>query len=136
MIHRGTVGAMERVVAALLERYRGRLPLWLSPVQVRVLPVTAAQDDDANRFLDDVRAAGIRAEFDTGGSLAARVRRSRRRRDALIAVIGPTETAGGTVQITDPASRSNLRLARSDLITAVRRAHASRAPQASWPTPD
>jgi threonyl-tRNA synthetase len=82
----------------------------------------------------DPRAAGAR--LDTGGSLAARVRRSRRRRDALIAVIGPTETAGGTVQITDPASRSNHRLARSDLITAVRRAHASRAPQASWPTPD
>ena len=38
MIHRGTVGAMERVVAALLERYQGRLPLWLAPVQVCVMP--------------------------------------------------------------------------------------------------
>jgi threonyl-tRNA synthetase len=136
MIHRGTVGSMERVVAALLERYRGRLPLWLSPVQVRVLPVTAAQDDDAHRLLDDLHAAGVRAELDTGGSLAARVRRSRRRRDALIAVVGATETAGGTVQITDPATRTHRRLSRSDLITAVRRAHASRAAQVGWPTPD
>ena len=39
MIHRGTVGSMERVVAALLERYAGRLPLWLAPVQLCVLPV-------------------------------------------------------------------------------------------------
>ena len=39
MIHRGTVGSMERVVAALLEHYQGRLPLWLAPVQVCVLPV-------------------------------------------------------------------------------------------------
>jgi hypothetical protein len=50
--------------------------------------------------------------------------------------MGPTETAGGTVQITDPATRSSRRLIRSDLITAVRRAHAGRAPQVSWPTPD
>ena len=41
MIHRGTVGAMERVTAALLEHYQGRLPLWLAPVQVCVLPVGA-----------------------------------------------------------------------------------------------
>jgi threonyl-tRNA synthetase len=136
MIHRGTVGSMERVVAALLERYRGRLPLWLAPVQVRVLPVTAAQDDDAHRLLDDLHAAGVRAELDTGGSLAARVRRSRRRRDALFAVVGATETAGGTVQITDPATRTSRRLSRSELITAVRRAHASRAAQVSWPPPD
>ncbi len=42
MIHRGTVGSMERVVASLLERYQGRLPLWLAPVQVGVLPVAPA----------------------------------------------------------------------------------------------
>ena len=127
---------MERVVAALLERYRGRLPLWLSPVQLRVLPVTASQDDDANQFLDGLHAARIRADLDTGGSLAARVRRSRQRRDALVAVIGPTETAGGTVQITDPATRSSRQMTRSDLITAVRQAHTSRASHLSWPTPD
>jgi threonyl-tRNA synthetase len=131
MIHRGTVGSMERVVAALLERYRGRLPLWLSPIQVRVLPVTAAQDDAANQFLDDLHAAGIRADLDTDGSLAARVRRGRQRRDALIAVIGPTETADGTVQITDPTTRSNRQLSRTDLITAVHHAHTTRAPHLS-----
>jgi threonyl-tRNA synthetase len=114
MIHRGTVGSMERVVAALLERYRGRLPLWLSPIQVRVLPVTAAQDDAANQFLDDLHAAGVRADLDTDGSLAARVRRSSQRGDALIAVIGPTETADCTVQITDPTTRSNRQLSRTD----------------------
>ena len=47
MIHRGTVGSMERVTAALLERYQGRLPLWLAPVQVCVLPVSPGQDEAA-----------------------------------------------------------------------------------------
>jgi threonyl-tRNA synthetase len=48
MIHRGTVGAMERVVAALLERYQGRLPLWLAPVQVCVMPIGPAHNGAAH----------------------------------------------------------------------------------------
>lgn len=43
MIHRGTIGSMERVVAALIEHYRGRLPLWLAPNQIQVLPVSPNQ---------------------------------------------------------------------------------------------
>ena len=134
MIHRGTVGSMERVVAALLESYRGRLPLWLARSSSACCPSsprTTPQPGSRRRC-----APPASRRVDTDGSLGARIRASRQRRDALIAVIGPTETAGGTVQITDPATRSNRRLARSDLITAVRRAHASRAPQVSWPTPD
>ena len=50
MIHRGTVGCMERVAAALLEHYQGRLPLWLAPVQVCVLPVRAEHDAAARRW--------------------------------------------------------------------------------------
>ena len=58
MIHRGTVGAMERVVAALLERYQGRLPLWLAPVQICVMPVGPAQDEAARRLADALLARG------------------------------------------------------------------------------
>ena len=57
MIHRGTVGAMERVVASLLERYQGRLPLWLAPLQVAVLPVSEVQDSHAHSTLDRVCCA-------------------------------------------------------------------------------
>jgi len=60
MIHRGTVGAMERVTAALLERYQGRLPLWLAPTQVCVLPVSPEQDEAARRLADGLLAAGLR----------------------------------------------------------------------------
>jgi threonyl-tRNA synthetase len=136
IIHRGTVGSMERVVAALLERYQGRLPLWLAPVQVRVLPVTSDQDHDAHQFLDDLHAAGIRGNLDTEGSLAARVRRSRHHRDALITVIGPAETGAGTVQVTDPGTGSSRQLARTDLTAAVRHACTNRAARIDWPTPN
>ncbi len=132
MIHRGTVGAMERVVAALLERHRGRLPLWLAPVQVCVMPVNEAQDDPARALLDDLHAAGLRAALETEGSLGARIRASRQRRDGLMAVIGPAEAAAGQVQVTDVAASFTGRLQQRSLIVAVQRAYAARAARVEW----
>jgi threonyl-tRNA synthetase len=132
MIHRGTVGAMERVVAALLERYQGRLPLWLAPVQVCVMPVGEAQDDPARGLVDDLHAAGLRAGLEIEGSLGARIRASRQRRDCLMAVIGPTEAAAGQVQLTDVAAGFTGWLHQRALVAAVQRAYAARAACVDW----
>ncbi|GII23602.1 threonine--tRNA ligase [Planosporangium mesophilum] len=134
MIHRGTVGAMERVVAALLERYSGRLPLWLAPVQVCVLPITPAQDDYARALVDDLCTAGMRARLDTDGSLRARIRISRRRRDSLIAVIGPAEIISDLVHVTDLTADFTGPVARDTFMETVRSAHANRVPSIAWPT--
>ena len=90
MIHRGTVGSMERVVAALLERYQGRLPLWLAPVQVCVLPVRRGPGRPSpDALADDLLAAGLRARIWTSTARSAPASgSSRQRRDALIAVLG------------------------------------------------
>lgn len=101
MIHRGAVGSMERVVAALLEHYQGRLPFWLAPAQVAVMPVSPAQDAPARAFLDQARAQGLRAEAHHDGSLGSRIKAARGRRDHLIAVIGENEAAQGLVQVND-----------------------------------
>jgi threonyl-tRNA synthetase len=132
MIHRGTVGCMERVVAALLEHYQGRLPLWLTPVQVGVLPVRAGHDDAARQFADDLTAAGLRARMETAGSLGARVRASRQRRDHLIAVLGDAEVADGSVQITDVAADFRGSVKAADLIDLLRSAHENRIPHIAW----
>ncbi|MFN8194605.1 MAG: threonine--tRNA ligase [Nocardioidaceae bacterium] len=126
MIHRGTVGSMERVVAALLERYQGRLPLWLAPVQVCVLPVREEQDPAARGLVDELLAAGLRPRLEPDGSLGARIRQSRQRRDALIAVVGPAEADDGSVQVTDPASGERLRLPRAAFVDRVAAAYAAR----------
>ncbi|HEY3503343.1 MAG TPA: threonine--tRNA ligase [Actinocatenispora sp.] len=96
MIHRGIMSAMERLVAYLLERYDGALPLWLSPVQVVVLPVAEAHRDAADKLLDSLRDNGIRAELaDPADTLGARVRRARQRRVPYQAVLGDREVASG-----------------------------------------
>ncbi len=132
MIHRGTVGSMERVTAALLERYQGRLPLWLAPVQVRVLPVGAEHDAAARRLADDLIAAGLRARLETAGSVGARVRVSRQRRDYLIAVIGDAEVADESVQVTDIAGGFRGSVKAADLTRLAREAYENRMPHVTW----
>jgi threonyl-tRNA synthetase len=128
MIHRGTVGAMERVVAALLERYQGRLPFWLAPLQIVVLPVSEAQDGPARDTSDALRAAGLRAELAFDGSLGARIREARRRRASLLVVIGEREAEAGVVQVTDAGDNSRHTLSAGQLTTRAAHAHSGRAP--------
>jgi len=132
MIHRGTVGSMERVTAALLEHYQGRLPLWLAPVQVCVLPVGAEHDPAARQLVDDLIAAGLRARLETAGSVGARVRSSRQRRDHLIVVVGDTEVADESVEVTDVAGGSRGSVKAADFIDLVRAAYENRMPHVTW----
>jgi len=132
MIHRGAVGSMERVVAALLERYQGRLPLWLAPVQVTVLPVGADHDLAAHALCRALRARKLRAQLSLNGSLGARIRRTRQRRDGLIAVIGTTEAAQGTVQVTDVSTTFRGTMPVAQLCSRLAEARDQRLPTVSW----
>jgi threonyl-tRNA synthetase len=132
MIHRGTVGSMERVVAALLEHYQGRLPLWLAPVQVCVLPIGTGHDGAARRLADDLIAAGLRPRLDTAGSLGARIRSARQRRDHLIAVIGDAEVADDSVQVTDVTSGFIGSVKIAHFLSLLRDAYENRAPRLTW----
>jgi threonyl-tRNA synthetase len=132
MIHRGTVGSMERVVAALLERYDGRLPLWLAPVQVAVLPVSPQEDAAAWSLVDELRRHGVRVELACDGPLGPRIRDARRRRVALVAVVGARESADGAVQVNDVAGgfRGVVPVAR--LVDRVLDARRERRRQVAW----
>ena len=132
MVHRGTVGSMERVTAALLERYQGRLPLWLAPAQIAVLPVSASQDSAAHRLVDALVAEGLRPRLDAGGSLGGRIRESRRRREPLIAVIGAVEADAGQVQVRDVAAGVERQVDVDDLVAVMKAAYVSRAVEISW----
>ncbi len=64
IIHRAPFGSLERFIGVLIEHYAGEFPLWLSPVQVVVLPITDQQLDYARKVHDDLKQSGIRAELD------------------------------------------------------------------------
>jgi threonyl-tRNA synthetase len=67
MIHRAIFGSLERFFGILVENYAGIFPLWLAPVQVRLLPVSDAQRDYANQVAQTLQQAGFRVEVDTSG---------------------------------------------------------------------
>jgi threonyl-tRNA synthetase len=100
MIHRALFGSVERFFAVLLEHYAGAFPTWLSPVQVRVLPVR----DDHAPYAQQVRglltAAGVRAESDEAGEpLGARIRRAKLEKVPYVLVVGDSDVAAGTVGV-------------------------------------
>ncbi len=126
MIHRGTVGAMERVVASLMERYQGRLPLWLAPVQAVVLPVSEAQDVAADEAARVLRRHGLRVEVRREGSLGSRIREARTVRASVVVVIGEREAAQAMVQATDGRDGIKRTLAVNDLAERMQQAHRDR----------
>lgn len=132
MIHRGTIGSMERVVAHLLEQHDGRLPFWLAPSQVDVLPVSVAQDSAARALVDRLRAKGIRAELRVEGSLGSRIHLSRKRRCAVTAVVGRSEADEEAVSVTDVAAGFSGVLPVSGLTSLLERARRDRLPLIPW----
>jgi threonyl-tRNA synthetase len=100
MIHRGLLSAMERLVAHLIEIYDGAFPVWLAPVQVVVLPISAAARSAAHDLAERMRGAGLRVEVDgSDNTLGLRIRRARERRAPYVAVLGERELAAGEVAL-------------------------------------
>jgi threonyl-tRNA synthetase len=100
MIHRALFGSVERFFAVLLEHYAGAFPIWLAPVQARVLPVRDAHEATAARVVDTLRAAGLRAEIDGASEpLGARIRRGKLEKLPYLLVVGDDDVAAGTVGV-------------------------------------
>ena len=87
-------------MAVLIEHYAGALPTWLSPEQVRVLPVTDAHADYAHTVVGACVAAGLRATVDgTGEKMGALVGRAKRAKIPYVLVVGDQDVAAGTVGV-------------------------------------
>jgi threonyl-tRNA synthetase len=100
MMHRAIFGTVERFVGLLIEHFAGAFPLWLSPEQVRVLPISEAQTDAARRIHQAFRAAGIRSGLDERNeTLNYRIREGEVMKVPYMAVVGQREVEQGTVAV-------------------------------------
>ncbi|PQQ10622.1 exopolygalacturonase clone GBGA483-like [Prunus yedoensis var. nudiflora] len=97
MIHRAVLGSLERFFGVLIEHYAGDFPLWLSPVQAHVLPVTDTQLDYCKEVTNKLKANGIRSELCHGERLPKLIRNSEMLKIPLMAVVGAKEIETGTV---------------------------------------
>jgi threonyl-tRNA synthetase len=92
MIHRAPFGSLERLIGILIEEYVGDFPLWLAPVQVRIVQVNETLLPYAKEVADKMRSLGIRAEADTSGDrMNKQIRNAEKGKIPVIAVVGDKE---------------------------------------------
>jgi threonyl-tRNA synthetase len=99
-IHRAPLSTHERMVGFLLEHYAGNFPIWLSPDQVRVVPVAEAHNDYAARIAQELKDLDVRAEADLSHDrMNAKIRAAQLLKIPYMLVIGEKEVAEGTVSL-------------------------------------
>jgi threonyl-tRNA synthetase len=100
MLHRALFGSVERFFGVLLEHYGGALPTWLSPVQVRLLPVSAEHQDYAESVVARLKREGYRVDLvDATDPLGARVRRAKLEKLPYVLVVGGDDVRDGTAGV-------------------------------------
>ncbi len=105
MIHRAPFGSLERLIGILIEEYAGDFPVWLAPVQIRLLPVGEAQLDYTKDVAAKMLAVGIRAEVDTSGDrLGKLIRNAEKQKIPVMAVVGAKEVETNSLSIRTRAS--------------------------------
>ncbi len=120
VIHRSSIGAIERVIAFLIEKYAGAFPVWLAPVQVVILPISDKQTDYANKVGASLKAAGIRIELnDKNEPLNARIRDAQLQKVPYILVVGDREVESESVSARKRGSKESTTLKLSEFTSAV-----------------
>jgi threonyl-tRNA synthetase len=99
-IHRAPLGTHERMVGFLLEHYAGSFPVWLSPDQVRVIPVAEAHNEYAARIAQELKEMDVRVEADLGNDrMNAKIRAAQLMKVPYMLVVGEREMQEGTVAL-------------------------------------
>jgi len=100
VIHRVVFGSIERFIGILIEHYAGKFPTWLSPVQVKVLPISEQFNDYAKEVLSTLKANNIRADLDERAEkIGYKIREARNERIPYIIVVGEKEQTSKTIAL-------------------------------------
>ncbi|GAB1467473.1 threonine--tRNA ligase [Candidatus Cloacimonadota bacterium] len=100
MIHRAVLGSVERFFATLLEYHGGNLPLWLSPVQVMLIPITDGQFDYASEIMEKMQSIGLRCEIDSRSEkMGYKIREAELKKIPFMCIVGKNEAANNQVTL-------------------------------------
>jgi len=131
VIHRSSIGCYERTLALLIEKYAGKFPLWLSPLQVGVVPV---REDVHAAYADEIaaklRAVGLRVKVDHGGgTMGNKIKTFRQELAPYIVIVGDQEQSGGTISLRVRTGTQVGGIAPEAFLAACRGMLESRAPE-------
>ena len=121
MLHRAMLGSLERFMGILLEHHAGNLPLWLAPVQAKVLTITSDADDYADEIVAALAAAGLRAESDTRNEkISYKVREHSVAKVPVLLAIGQREVENRSVAVRRLGSKKQEFLPLDEAVDALR----------------
>jgi threonyl-tRNA synthetase len=120
MIHRALLGSLERFFGVMIENYGGAYPVWLAPVQVQVIPVGHDFDDYSKKVWKKLRAAGIRAELDTGDdNMKLKIRKAQELKYPYMCILGAKEQEDDTVSFRIRSGEQKNGLAFEDALKEI-----------------
>ncbi len=100
VIHRSSIGCYERTLALLIEKYAGAFPLWISPVQVKVMSLTSRTADYANEIVAELKKVGLRAEVDNRNEkIGYKIREAQLEKIPYMFIVGDKEAEDKTISV-------------------------------------
>ena len=128
MIHRVAFGSIERFIGILIEHFAGAFPTWLSPVQVKVLPISDKYLEYGEKVLAELKEAGIRAEIDTRAEkIGYKIREAQMNKIPYMLVVGAKEEEEGVVAVRSRFAGDEGQKTLSEFVDAVKEEIAKRA---------
>ena len=120
MIHRAPFGSMERFVAVLIEHTCGHFPLWLTPTQVAILPISEKYNDYAHKVADALEKGGVRAAIDLRNEkIGRKIRDNEVKHIPYLLVVGEKEAADGTVAVRKQGAQDQGTMQIADFVKKI-----------------
>ncbi|MHC5083851.1 MAG: threonine--tRNA ligase [Planctomycetota bacterium] len=121
MIHRAILGSLERFMGILIEHYAGNMPLWLSPEQVRVLPISEKTNDYATEVVKKLKADGFVATLDASDDkVGAKIAKAHAEKVPYMLVVGPKEAEAGQVNVRIRQSQETQTVSFEEFVAAAK----------------
>jgi threonyl-tRNA synthetase len=135
MVHRALLGSVERFFGILVEHYAGSFPLWLAPVQVRVLTLSEAQLAEGKALVERLARAGLRADLDSRmETVGKKIRETTLEKIPYAVVLGPKDVAAGTLSVRLRDGRQFQGVKEGDFVGRLEKETRDKSPMPAWPS--
>src|SRR5260221_2942799 len=122
MVHRALYGSIERFFGVLIEHYAGAFPVWLSPVQVALIPISERELVYAQKVANQLKAIGVRLEVDgRNEKMNAKIREHAMQKGPFLLVVGDKEAEAGKVTVRTRGKEKTEDLATADFVGKIQR---------------
>src|SRR5215831_2926690 len=129
MVHRALFGSVERFFGVLIEHYAGAFPVWLSPVQAVMIPISERHADYANKVADQLKAVGVRVEVDARNEkMNAKIREHALQKVPFLLVVGDKESEAGKVNVRTRGKEKTEDMLATEFVEKIRNLIAEKKP--------